>query len=43
MAAIGAATATAATRGTTIKLTKTNRGKILTTAPRVHAVHVLLR
>jgi predicted lipoprotein with Yx(FWY)xxD motif len=32
MAAIGAATATAATRGTTIKLTKTNRGKILTTA-----------
>jgi len=32
MAVIGAATATAATRGTTIKLTKTNRGKILTTA-----------
>jgi predicted lipoprotein with Yx(FWY)xxD motif len=32
MAAIGAATATAATRGTTIKLTKMNRGKILTTA-----------
>ncbi len=30
--AMCAASATAATRGTTIKLTKTNRGKILTTA-----------